>query len=196
MTISEDLFEHFCAFHGLVCSRIEEGTSPTPDYLVGLGGVDAIVEVKQIDEDDNFSSVRGSRTIGDHVRAKINQARDQVRMAGARGTPAILLIYNNLDPLQEFGTGLQDFRAAMYGEPTVVLSVETGAIVNSFDGRNQSFRPGKNEAFSAIGHLKRTNGAPLVHLYENLFAKVPLSYQCLPPCITYTRIEVAGNGDA
>jgi hypothetical protein len=49
-------------------------------------------------------------------------------------------VYNNLDPLHIFGTEDLDFIAAMYGEPTVLLSQNTGDVVDSFHGRNQSLR--------------------------------------------------------
>ena len=196
MTSSELLFERFCALHGLRCARIEEGITPTPDYQVVLSGVETVFEIKQLDEDENFLVARSSRTLGDHVRAKINEARNQVRPAAKRGSPAILLIYNNLDPLQAFGTEQQDFVAAMYGKPTVTVSVGTGAILDSFEGRNKSFRDGKNDSFSAIGHLKQSDSGPLVRLYENLHAKVPLAYDQLPPCFKVIRFETDTNGDA
>ena len=196
MTYSEILFERFCALHGLPRMRIEECATSTPDYLVRICGLDAIIEIKQIDEDENFSSAQGSRTVGDHVRAKICASRKQVQPAARQGTPAILLIYNNLDPLQSFGTEQHDFVAAMYGEPSVTLSLETGAIVDSFEGTNKSFHFAKNTSFSAVGHLKRSEAGPLVHLYENLYAKIPLDYGRLPAAFTCTRFEASANGDA
>ena len=196
MTTSERLFERYCDLHGLSFERVAEGASPTPDYLVVLGGVPTVFEIKQLDDDESFSSVRATRTLGDHVRAKINEARGQVRSAAQRGSPAILLIYNNLDPLQAFGTEQHDFVAAMYGEPTVTVSVETGAILDSYEGRNKSFRAGKNEAFSAVGHLKQGSAGPHVHLYENVYAKVPLIYDRLPPFLTISRFDVATDSDA
>jgi hypothetical protein len=196
MTEGEALFERFCGVHGLHCARIAEGKLPTPDYLVDLDGISAAIEIKQIDEDENFSSTSTSRMVGAHVRAKINEARNQVRPAATDGIPAILLIYNNLDPLQSFGTEQHDFVAAMYGEHTVLLSVETGEILDSFQGRNKAVRPGKNDSFSAVGYLKRSDRAPAIHLYENIYAKVPLDYGRLPACVAYTRFEVDNHGDA
>lgn len=195
-TASEALFEAFCLNHCLLFERIEEGVAPTPDYLVMLNGIATYVEIKQIDKDEAFMPPRMTRTLGNHLRAKIDQARNQVRPAAFQGAPAILLVYNNLDPLQLFGTEQQDFVAAMYGEPTVSVSVATGEIVDSFNGRNQSLRLGKNDSFSAIGHLRREPSGPTVRLYENLYAKVPLDYATLPACLPYNRVELAGNGTA
>lgn len=60
--------------------------------------------------------------MGDHVRAKINEARKQVKVALNNRSPGILLIYNNLGPREAFGTEQHDFIAAMYGGPTVVFN--------------------------------------------------------------------------
>lgn len=194
MTIAESHFERFCALHQLPYARIPEGWQPTPDYSVTLGGLELIVEVKQIDKDEWFSDSRRSRKIGDHIRAMINRARDQVRSAAERGVPAIVLVFNNLDPHQMFGTEQHDFIAAMYGDPTVSVSVGTGKIIDSFEGRNKSFRPGKNDSFSAVGLLKIRDSEPTIHLYENLFAKVPLDYARLPACVTFSRFESERDG--
>lgn len=196
MTKGEIVFEQFCALHRMAFERVDEGAQPTPDYVLVLGNKNAVVEVKQIDEDQNFTSVCGTRIIGAHVRAKINEARNQVRDAARNDKPAILLIYNNLDPLQTFGTEQHDFVAAMYGEPTVMISVKTGEILDSFEGRNKSFRSGKNDSFSAVGLLRCTTVGPVVHLYENVYAKVPLEYSDLPECVNYTRFEINAHDEA
>lgn len=196
MTRGEIVFEQFCTIHAIAFERVDEGHQPTPDYIIALGDGHAVAEVKQIDKDENFTAISGSRTIGDHVRAKINEARNQVRVSANGGKPTILLIYNNLDPLQLFGTEQHDFVAAMYGEPTHRISVKTGQISDFFEGLNRSFRPGKNDSFSAVGLLKCTVEGPVVHLYENMHAKVPLEYSRLPEGITYTRFEVQAHDGA
>jgi hypothetical protein len=195
-TSGEAAFEQFCEQWRLGYERVQECDTPTPDYLLDLGYVRAAVEIKQIDEDVDFAPPISSRTVGDHVRAKINEARKQLRGATERATPAILLVYNNLDPLQRFGTEQHDFVAAMYGESTVSVSVNTGAVLGSLEGRNKSFRPGKNDSFSAIGSIRRTANGLEVHLYENLYAKVPLDYARLPECMRHTRFELDSDSDA
>ncbi len=189
-TISETLFEKFCEANALPLKRVQEGAEPSPDYCVCIGSTNVYFEIKQLDEDTEFSNAYSSRTIGDHVRAKINEARNQVRIAANTKDPAVLLIYNNLDPLQRFGTEQHDFIAAMYGEPTVLLSVESGQILDSFEGRNKSFREDKNNSFSAVGRLRtEPNGELSVHVYENIYARFPLLYEELPPCITFNRVD-------
>jgi len=191
-TISETIFEEFCNSNNLLWEKITECDQPTPDYKVVLNAETVIVEVKQIDEDDEFTEI-GSRIVGEHVRKKINDARTrkQFKIASNERLPAILLIYNNLDPMQAFGTEQLDFRAAMYGEPTVVINLKDNSITDSYDGRNQSLREKKNNSFSAVGLLYQTNEVPAVRIYENTFAENKLDYSSLPKCIEVIRIKFA-----
>jgi hypothetical protein len=195
-TVSELAFEEFCASSGLSARRIEEGVDPTPDYVMTVDGISVYVEIKQIDEDANFSSARQIRSPGTHVRAKINAARNQVRQACENGFPAILLIYNNLDPLQMFGTEQHDFLAAMYGELTVFLPRTPKSSSGLVHGRNQALRGDKNTSFSAVGWLHRNERGVAVHLYENMYASVPLDYEALPASIEYNRVQSHGEEDA
>ncbi len=130
-TKSESIFEEFCCANNIPCEKIPEVEQPTPDYKIVLNTETIFVEVKQINKDDQFTTVSSSRTVGDHVRAKINEARRQVKVALNNRSPAILLIYNNLDPRQAFGTERDDFIAAMYGELTVVLNPKEHSITDS-----------------------------------------------------------------
>lgn len=187
--ISETIFEKFCSLNNLPWEKIPECGQHTPDYKVVLNAETVIVEVKQIDKDDEFTKIGSSRIVGDHVRAKINDARKQVKVALKEHLPAILLIYNNLDPMQGFGTEQHDFRAAMYGEPTVVINLKDNSITDSYDGRNQSLREKKNNSFSAVGLLYQTNEVPAVRIYENTFAENKLDYSSLPKCIEVIRIQ-------
>lgn len=194
-TEAEALFEEFCHSNSIACEKVTEGSEPTPDYRVVLNGQNVVVEVKQIDEDDHFRSKSGvsTRTVGSHIRNKIHEVkkRKQLKAAANDGIPAILLVYNNLDPLQEFGTGSHDFIAAMYGELTVALNPDTNRITDSYHGRNRSLAEGKNTSFSAVGGLYRTAAGPEVRIYENIFCeKNKLDFSVLPDCIEFTRIEL------
>jgi hypothetical protein len=190
-TTSEALFEVFCHANGIAWERIPEAETPRPDYVVWLASRPVYVEVKQLDEDADFASagIPSTRTIGDHIRAKINEARRQVQFGASNGAPTILLVYNNIDPLQAFGTELQDFLTAMYGELT--LRLERGTILESFYGRNGAFRSEKNTSFSAIGQLQRTSSGGEVTIFENIYAGIPLQYDQLPSCVRIVRVAVA-----
>ena len=189
-TISEIIFEEFCNANNLPWEKIKECAQPTPDYRVVLNTETVIVEVKQIDRDGEFKFTEGvsSRIVGTHVRAKINEARKQVKVASNERRPAILLIYNNLDPLQMFGTEQHDFISAMDGELTIVLNLKEHSITDSYHGQNQSLRQGKNTSFSAVGFLYRTNKGSAIRIYENVFAENKLNYSSLPKCIETIQI--------
>jgi len=188
-TVSELAFEAFCETNGLSFEKLTEGTEPTPDYVLRLRET-IYVEVKQIDEDTNFSPASGTRSPGSHIRAKINQARDQIRSVAQGGSPAMLLVYNNLDPLQAFGTEQHDFLAGMYGDLTWYFAGEGIPNAGIFHGRNKSFREGKNDSFSAVGWLHHSQTGVGIHLYENAYARVPLDFTSLPPCIQFNRVQV------
>jgi len=200
-TKSEALFERFCSSNGLRFDVIEETDSSTPDYALEIGKTKYIVEVKQIDEDENYKKYDtangggggGLRTPGSHVRAKIKNARNQVRKASENGIPTILLIHNNLDEFQIFGTEPNDFLTGMYGEMTVTIILETDQVSHPFHGKNRTLREDTNTSFSAIGHLYIGKNGPGIHLYENMYAKVPIDFQNLPSCINWNRIAVAAN---
>ena len=128
-TKSEELFENFLARNNVPFEKIEEETSPRPDYLISVGNQQIMFEVKELAKDKNFGVVKdlskphithGSRTVGDHVRRRIEGLKKQIQYGANQGIPSILIIYNSLDPVfQAFGTVDMDFTAAMYGEYTL-----------------------------------------------------------------------------
>jgi hypothetical protein len=66
-----------------------------------------------------------SRTLGDHIRRRIESSKKQIQFGAKQGIPSILLIYNNIDPVfQDFGTEPMDFTAAMYGAYTILINRE------------------------------------------------------------------------
>ncbi len=124
------------------------------------------------------------------LRGKIKEKRQQAKVALEKRSPFILLIYNNLDPRQAFGTERHDFIDAMYGTLTVVLNPKNSTITESYHGRNQSLREDKNTSFSAIGRIYQTKEGPAILLYENVFAECRLNYSSLPDCIGHERIKL------
>lgn len=187
---AETLFESFCESHAVSWERVPVEKTRTPDYVVSSNGQPIYFEVKQIDEDDSFKMPGGvsSRTVGSHIRQKILDSRKQVQVGAKLGAPSILLVYNNLDPMQLFGTEQHDFIAAMYGEMTVEL--KDSQIVDSYHGRNSLLRDDHNTSFSAVGHLRHSATGPIVRLYENAFARNSLNVASLPPCFEVVYVEV------
>jgi hypothetical protein len=190
-THAEIVFEDFCNSNRILWEKIKEDTAPTPDYRVFFDGYVVYVEVKQIDKDNSFSTAEGSRTVGSHIREKIKAARRQVKVGSRTGFPSILLIYNNLDPNQMFGSETHDFITAMYGEITYVFNTEENRLTESFYGRNRSFGKGKSDYFSAIGFLSDIGKAIRVQVYQNVFdTQNPLDFSKLPSCIEVIRVEL------
>jgi len=189
-TKAELIFEAFCDSNNIEWEKITEGKKATPDYKVVFNNATVYVEVKQIDKDDNFKEKCSYRTVGSHVREKIKEARKQLKEASIQGSPAILLVYNNLDGLQMFGTEQHDFITAMYGEMTLILDTEKNQITDHYHGRNHSFNDDKSTYFSAVGFLYQTKENVGLTLYENIYAKNKLDFSKLPPCIEAVRIEI------
>ena len=200
-TKSEELFEKFLAENNIQFDKIEEATSPRPDYLVSVGDVKVVFELKELAEDENFGVVADpahphitshSRTLGDHVRRRIEGSKKQIQYGARQGLPSVLLIYNNLDPvLQSFGTEDLDFTTAMYGELTLLLSKNTKETSEMFNGKNQLLQKNKNTSFSAAGRLCDRGGEMTMTLFENAFSAVPLPYDLLPSCFGAKRVDVS-----
>jgi hypothetical protein len=112
-TKSETLFEGFLTANNLPFEEIKEQTTPRPDYRVSVGGGEIIFELKELAADENFGVVEDpacphikshSRTLGDHVRRRIESSKKQIQFGAKQGIPSVLLIYNNIDPVfQSFG---------------------------------------------------------------------------------------------
>lgn len=183
-TLSESLFEQFLTDHALPFEPVPVVENERrPDYLVRMPAP-VLFEVKELTEDDQFAQGPykvSHRTVGDHIRRKIEDSRGQIQYGKARGIASVLLIYNALDPLHLFGTEDHDFRAAMHGEWTLWLSRETGNVVTAGYGRNRSLQSQKNTSFSALAHMAPRGGAMAVRLFLNSHAKLPLPSD-LPVC--------------
>jgi hypothetical protein len=200
-TRSETLFEEFLHGHNLLFEQICVDATPRPDYRVSIGDAQIIFELKELSEDANFGVIKdptfphiksSSRTMGEHVRRRIESSKKQIQYGAKQGVPSVLLIYNNIDPVfQGFGTESMDFIAAMYGAYTVVMDVRTGTALDWFNGKDRMLQENKNTSFGAVGHLADRAGSTTVTLYENVFAKVRVPYDQLPACFEVRRIDVA-----
>lgn len=200
-TKAEQLFEDFLTGNSLGFEKIKEASTPRPDYYVLLGELKLVFELKELAEDDNFGMMKdpqhphiksNSRTVGEHIRRRIERSKRQVRYGAEQSLPSVLLIYNSLDPVfQAFGTETHDFIAAMYGEYTIMLNPHTKTASEWFNGRNQMLQVEKNTSFSAIGHLCDSGGTTTVRLFQNVFAKVRVPFEALPACFDVQKIEVS-----
>lgn len=188
-TVSEQLFEAYCAARGLVCVRVPEGETRTPDYELLCGTQRIVVEVKEItsnkeeQESDRVLAERGygnvlSHTPGGRLRQKILDCSGQIK-ARALGThPSILVVFDrgrvvgHVDPY--------NVRVAMYGLEQMhvaVPAVGMGSpyVIGMGYGPKRQMTPVHNTSISAIGALVMY-GPKDIHLlvYHNRFAQVPL----------------------
>jgi hypothetical protein len=193
-TISETVFESFLTENGLPFGKIPEmpeRATRTPDYLVTIGEAKVVFEVKELFEDENFKTGPVlNRIIGDHVRRRISAARKQVQFGAKQGIPSVLLVYNNLDPIFQWGTEDHDFTSAMYGADTLTLDRDTKEILDRVHGKDDFLKEQRNTSFSAVGRLSPLGGKWKVTLFENVFAKVKLPFDALPPCIEIKRVTI------
>ncbi len=202
MTQSEEVFERFLTENKIAFERVPETVNVIgghrPDYHVHLGPSGVLFEVKERTRDENFGvsdpehpglkSFDGE--IGHHVRKVIQGAKKQVRYAADRGIPAALVIYNRIDPLQMFGTDDPDFRAAMFGDLTLLMDRVDRSTTPLFHSRRDSLQENKNTSFSAVGRLCDRGEIPTMALFENPYAMIPLPFEALPPCLNVTRAVI------
>ena len=135
---SEQAFEAFLENLGISFNRVGTAAERRPDYEVTFAGTKVLFEVKQIESDIRFGKILKSRTVGDHVRSKISEAKKQLQWAASKGKPAILVIYNVLDPMHLFGTEDHDFEAVMFGEHHRRNRIRTGRDISVRDHRQLS----------------------------------------------------------
>ncbi len=195
-TRSEELFEFFLSRNRIQFDKLEEASSPRPDYLVEIGAVKVIFEVKELTRDIREADGAFQITTGNSIRSLINGSRKQIQYgAKTLGLPSVLLIYNRADQLQMLGTDDRDFLAAMYGEYTVLVSHRTGRASEPFHGKNQSLQESKNTSFSAVGRLKDSTKDVSVTLFENVFALIPLPSERIPSCFDVRQVRLSQEAD-
>ena len=188
-TVSEELFEAFCAEHGLGCEPIPcvEGERTT-DYWLRVGGHDVVVEVKQLDptpkDDEHQQNIEAGivKAHGDQpgrrIRRQIDSAKKQLKRQSKGEAPGLLVLYNNI-PYQPTVTDPMFVLMAMYGQ--VEASIEIPASPREAP-RWRGFRLGggrrmtkdHNTSISALGMLQGEGSAKKrLTIYHNIFAANP-----------------------
>lgn len=192
MTSSEDLFEKFCKENNIVCSKIEESTTKTPDYKIEIDGVTVIAEIKQIDPNkeeqalirklENGEIIRTGGTPGDRVRSKIKSASPQLSKLAKGKHPSIVVLYNNLPFVLGNPTEAYNIRVGMYGLETIVLSISNNyeappSVVDRKFGPKRKLTEEHNTSISAVAVLSlNPEGESSLEVYHNQFAAIPLPY--------------------
>lgn len=190
---SETLFEHYCESKGIICRRIPEIETRTPDYEIVLLGKQVIVEVKEIlptqeeEESDRLRRQRGygeavCYTPGDRIRKKIKASSGQIKPRTLGKNPSILVlcyrgIHGHLDPY--------NIRVGMYGLEQLHIAIPPYGTGSPYStgmgyGPKRKMTEEHNTSISAIGALFMPGPDQLVlYVYHNRFAQVPLESSLL-----------------
>jgi hypothetical protein len=190
LTEADRQFEAFCSQRGIPCHRIPEGPGRTPDFELDLAGLRVAVEVKQIepnDEDLRFKADLESKgfatrwgDMGARVRQKISDAMKQLRPYAKGKMPALVLLYDAIEPHSPV-LDPDAIRFALYGPERVHIavprdpSVPPTALGSSYGG-DRAVDPNHNTTLSAVGALRVPAGPGNTHLqiFHNIYAALPL----------------------
>jgi len=194
-TASEKLFEEFCRLTGIPCSRVATAAVRTPDFVIELGGMQVICEVKQIDPNDEDlqelaelrSGVGAGRYLPNRLRAKLKNVSAQLKNASESGRPTLLVVYDNT-PFKGY-TDHADAVQAMFGRNSVRVLMLTDPslppeVSDPFFGGDRGMGPERNTAVSAIAILDGGPRPPLtMRVYHSPYAAVrldPAVFNSLP----------------
>jgi hypothetical protein len=192
LTISEILFERFCAENNVTYCRIpharEKGIK-TPDYKITTNGIKSIVEVKQLDPESPDDKKRTKQLeergetevyqnkVRHRIRKKIDDAMPQLKKWTKSTTPGLLFMYSNL-PLDGRFIEPRYILEAMYGREAseIILPNSFTAepyIRGTFFGEDRGVSITHNKSLSAIVSIfEDWDGYELhAHFYHNIFTK-------------------------
>lgn len=191
-TESERQFEAYCDANDVSWRRIPRSSNRTPDYEIACGGVQLICEVKQLETsraeravlERAFSEGRAVAYFPkNRLRAKLYKAAGQLDMAARKGIPTMLVVVDN----GLFRSDLHHSRvaAALFGSLRYPVrfpddpeaEVVAGDPILSNDG---AFAPRRNLSVSALAVLESAASVPVLRVYHNLWAAVPLDPAILP----------------
>ena len=187
-TVSEKLFEDFCADIGISLESIapesDEGQK-TPDYTMEASGNLIVVEVKQFDPNPEdrrlFRALSEQGTTGTitsvpghRVRGKISDAMPQLKARSKGKLPALLVLYNNVKLIEQRVDPI-DIKTAMYGLEVVEVSVpkdpaDRRIFAQHKFGGGRKVSDQYNTSLSAVGTLFETAQSIRLDIFHNDFA--------------------------
>jgi hypothetical protein len=183
-TLSEQLFEDFCAAHGLAARPIDRACEKTPDYEVERFGRPVVFEVKQLDPNRQDAVARevlhNGEAFADYqrnrVRPILKHVSPQLKSASQKGKPGILLVFNNT-PFSA-GTDPDSVLQAMYGRKRVVVSFDEQGLPSTSDpflAGDEGVTPTENTSMSALCVLRRHgDGSLSLDVFHNRWATIRL----------------------
>lgn len=184
-TVSESMFEDFCACAGIACTAIDTAETRRPDYEIESGGHRIVIEIKQFDpnEDEAASNrsfagdgVGGTIIIpGDRIRKAIHSAAPQLKAISRGERPAMLVVYNNSGAMQH--THSYSVATAMHGLDEVPVLVPkdpsiSPRFLDARSGRGKKMTANANTTISAIGVLRTAfDDTPILCVHHNPHAE-------------------------
>ncbi len=191
MTVSEELFERFCAENEVSYSPIPRATDEgikTPDFEILINARRIIVEVKQLDpespDDKKYQKQLDELGITDvhenkvtqRIRGKISDAMPQLNRWANKETPGLLFLYSNL-PLDGRYIQPRYILEAMYGEETLEIVLPNNRTIqphisNVRFGGKRKVTSQYNTSLSAIVNLFEDweHREIHAHFYNNVFS--------------------------
>lgn len=194
-TESEKLFHGFCEESGWPVERLDETGDgvPSPDFRISLAdGSPMIVEIKQFDPNSDERAALRALEKGDvatydtepgkRLRSVIRKANRQIRARSAGSLPGMLVVYNATGCWMH--TDQYAILTAMRGLDVLPLVKKSSPNVQYEWGRR---RPGPkkqmtnatNTATSAVAVLVEEDGALVLDVYHNQFARRPINPRLL-----------------
>jgi hypothetical protein len=183
-TKSERAFEDYCRLRGFGCRQLPLPPSgKCAGYEVTAGGVLMTCEVSELrpnERDEEFMAALGENSIagmyeqiGRRLRNKIRMELPQLKVYRDRNMPCIVVLFDNVFVQGSHGGNYfsdDDFDAAMYGLPKAATPLAT-RIDGHAGGR--LFTRERRTYASGVAFLNDAK-PPMVTLYHNFFASVPL----------------------
>lgn len=186
LTSSEELFLRYCDENGIDVQRVPAGDEPTPDFLLGIGGVEVACEVKQIEPNDVDKQILeppedDARASGilvpNRFRNKLKNISRQLRRASLQGRPTLLVIVDITD--LKLHAVHRNVIEAMFGEESVRITRFRDGSTNvsrPYFGGNRRMTPDHNTSVSVVAVLEEVARSRLrLRTYHNRFARCPLS---------------------
>lgn len=198
VTKSESLFERYCETNRIPCRRIAESTVRTPDYAIQLRKVEVVCEVKQLDIGNREKQAltqafetgsAAAYVVQNRLRSKLKGVSGQLKRASSRGTPTLVVVYDNTPFRGELDH--EDVVEALYGRVShPVTTSEDGEpdLGAPFLGGNRGLTPTQNTAVSAVAVLDERDGTYWLRVYHNLHAAVQLDPELLEGVAVEQRV--------
>lgn len=185
ITKSECLFEELCKRRSVRCKRIPVGDSPVADYMIQLGRLKVIAEVKEIApnkrdleliEREERGEQPGRVAPTKRVRDLIGTAYRQLKNSCGEDHPGLIVVYNN-SPIWNFVDSWTVTNAMFGGYGMSIAANPTGGwdvVRRGFGGKQKTTRT-QSRALSALCVLEESGFSELrLIVFHNPYARIPI----------------------